>query len=345
MFGDPRRFVEAFCLPFVLLLAGCAFGATGTSAVSNAAPSVQRIGSRTAPIRTIVVANAFDTVTAYSVFANGNVVPIRTIAGAKTGLDVPFDLAQDRGGRLYVTNARSASPSITVYPAGANGDVAPIQTIAGSETGLSVPKGIAIQRDREIYVVDGYGDRSRIAIFAAGSNGNVPPLRTISGPHTGLDHPEGIAIDTNGYIYVTNRPRNDNSVKVYPPGASGDTAPVRTVRGPHTRLENFVHGIGLDTAGRIYVAISTVSVAKGEVLVFATGANGDVAPVQEISGSKTELNTSEGLAVLNGRLYVGNYYADSITVYPTGASGDSPPIQTIAGSNTGLQRPSGVIVP
>jgi hypothetical protein len=93
----------------------------------------------------------FDTTTAtiseFAAGAHGNVAPIRTIAGSKTGLGggngFSFGLAVSKtSGKIFVSNP--GSNAILGFAATASGNVAPIQTIAGSATGLADPLGIAL---------------------------------------------------------------------------------------------------------------------------------------------------------------------------------------------------------
>ncbi len=79
-------------------------------------------------------------VTEYGEGVSGNVAPIRTIRGDKTGLDRPNGIAMDDGGDIYVTNGGSST--ITVYSAGANGNVAPSMIIGGANTLMNGPVGI-----------------------------------------------------------------------------------------------------------------------------------------------------------------------------------------------------------
>ena len=94
----------------------------------------------------IYAANAGgNSITVYAPNADGDAIPIRTISGSSTGLDVPRGVAVDSSGDIFVAN--SAGSSILVFGPGANGDVAPIRTIAGSRTRLSdFIVGIALSR-------------------------------------------------------------------------------------------------------------------------------------------------------------------------------------------------------
>jgi hypothetical protein len=93
----------------------------------------------------------FDTATAtiseFAAGATGNVAPIRTIAGSKTGLSggngFSFGLAVSKAsGKIFVSNP--GTNAILGFAATASGNVAPTQTIAGSATGLGDPLGVAL---------------------------------------------------------------------------------------------------------------------------------------------------------------------------------------------------------
>ncbi|MGA9275305.1 MAG: hypothetical protein WBV67_17640 [Candidatus Cybelea sp.] len=81
------------------------------------------------------------------------------------------------------------------------------------------------------------------------------------------------------------------------------------------------------------------------ITVYAPGGSGDVAPLQEIKGSKTGLDYPMAVALDgNGNIYVANYDGNSVAVYAAGATGNVAPTATISGSNTGLYVPQGVAI-
>ncbi|HYB91935.1 MAG TPA: NHL repeat-containing protein, partial [Candidatus Binataceae bacterium] len=137
-----------------------------------------------------------DSITVYPAGSNGNATPSATIAGAGTGLLVPWAIALDSSGNIYVANQGSqvwAADSITVYSAGSNGNATPSATISGTSTGLLSPGGIAVDSSGNIYVTNdaglfGYSDS--ITVYTAGSNGNVVPSNTLFA--LGLAAPAGI---------------------------------------------------------------------------------------------------------------------------------------------------------
>jgi hypothetical protein len=233
-------------------------------------------------------------VTVYAAGANGNIVPIRTIAGSNTELHAPWSMALDASGNVYVTNLPSVRKPdrVTVYAAGANGNVAPIRTIAGSNTGLGSPSGIALDASGNIYVTT---NSYSVNIYGAGANGDVKPIRTISGAYTGLDTPKGITVGASGKVYVTNTYGGGlgcfGSVTVYAAGANGNVRPVQNICGKLTRMGEPA-GVALDVAAHIYVLNES-----GSVTVFPADANGDLVPMRTISGPRTGIYIPRGLAV------------------------------------------------
>ncbi|MFY9719713.1 MAG: hypothetical protein WAK16_08710 [Candidatus Cybelea sp.] len=74
--------------------------------------------------------------------AKGNVRPIATIAGAKTGIDGADGVALDSGDNIYVADYNTAN--VYVFAKGAKGNVPPIRTIGGRHTLLDAPDGLTV---------------------------------------------------------------------------------------------------------------------------------------------------------------------------------------------------------
>jgi sugar lactone lactonase YvrE len=199
--------------------------------------------------------NLHGNITVYPAGSNGDVKPIATIGGTRTGdntgLNDPVGLGFDSASNLYVLNSSGGpdtSGSITVYPPTANGNVVPKATIANGvkdkQTKFESPAGMALDVAGNIYVTNdgsanGGSDSDSITIYAAGKFGDVAPIKIISGPDTGLNLPHGIGIDSDGKIYVANDGSDNkgvDSVSVYAPGSSGDAKPIAVIRGSLTGL-------------------------------------------------------------------------------------------------------------
>lgn len=178
---------------------------------------------------------------------------------------------------------------------------------------------------------------SSVTVYTAGATGNAKPIQTIAGPSTGLQNPIGIAVNGSGDIYVANFGSGGSGsgyVTVYPSGANGNMAPTRTIAGQNTGLGT-LWGIALNPVnGDVYVANLTNS-GLGTVMIYPSGANGDVEPIGTIGGASTGLDIPAGLTLdANGNIYVPNEGHDSVTVYAAGTVGNTAPARTINGIKT-----------
>jgi len=241
---------------------------------------------------------------------------------------------------LYVAN--STSDSITVYAPFTNGDQAPSRFIRGANTLLASPSGVAVNAAGETFIAN--SSTGSITVYSLGANGNATPIRIISGVLTLLDNPQGAALDAAGNLYVANAGAITSSITVYAPGAGGapgtpatNVAPIRTISGSGTGLDNPI-GVGLDTAGNLYVA--NAGITTSSITVYAPAANDNVPPSNTITGTSTGLASPQGVVLdPTGRLYVANKTTPSITVYTPGAMGNAIPIRTITGGTTQLSQP------
>ncbi len=79
----------------------------------------------------------------FPISAQGDVAPLRRIAGPATGLESVGDLAFDpESGQLVIASGSfQGQPSLRTFAVGANGDVAPLRIISGSATGVVAPNG------------------------------------------------------------------------------------------------------------------------------------------------------------------------------------------------------------
>ncbi len=236
-------------------------------------------------------------VTVFPLHANGDVEPVQSIQGPYTGLYGPLCIALDKDRNIYVSNLYT--PSVTVYSAGASGDVVPIRTISGSNTELIAPYGLAADNLGGVYVTNDYYKFKSVDFFEAGAHGNVFPKRLTKGFKTGLQAPTGIALSgepplAQKEMYVTNN--TSNSVTTYLAKANGNVSPIGTLEGSYTGLAGPL-GIAVShsgaTAGMTYVANS----GANNVLIFAAGATGNVAPVTTIGGTNTGLYYPSGVAL------------------------------------------------
>jgi len=321
------------------------------------------------------------TVTIYPASSTGNVTPSATIRGYATGLNDPSSITVDGSGKIYVTNQGSlngGSDSVTIYTAGSNGNAAPSATIAGpsanvggSITELILPIGVALDSGGNIYVANRVGfypgteSNGTLTVYPAGSSGNVAPSSTIANLRAATD----IALDRSGNIYVVSDGSESgarDTVAVYSAGSNSNAPPIATIALPIATLEGMNTGIGVpggvvvDNAGNLYVSNvghecdgADDAICDSSVIVYPAGSTGNSAPSAIISGPKTQLEFSRGIALDGaGNIYVANEGSvvnsngglGTVTVYPAGSNGNVAPSATIGGSNTGLSEPYGIAV-
>jgi hypothetical protein len=177
-----------------------------------------------------------------------------------------------------------------------------------------------------------------ITEYTLHATGNASPVRTIRGPHTGLGNVRDVAVDSSGYIFAVNL-SGPFFIDVFAPNATGDATPMREITGLKTLLSDPL-AIALDMRGYLYVANQTEEgPPAASILVFAPGANGNVAPVRQIFGAGEAIK----LAVDGGGNLIvavtgpfGSTMPNEILVYAPGANGNATPTRRISGPDTGL---------
>jgi DNA-binding beta-propeller fold protein YncE len=137
-------------------------------------------------------------ITVYPREANGDIAPVRTIAGPDTQLVLPMKLHVDTvNNEIAVANG---DDSVLIFSRTADGNVAPVRKIHGPSTGLSNPTGLYIDaKNNEIWVANP-GDHS-LKVFPRTANGDVKPRRVVRAaplgtPAVGIGNPGGIAYDS-----------------------------------------------------------------------------------------------------------------------------------------------------
>ncbi len=204
---------------------------------------------------------------------DGNISPIGSISGPKTGLGSFIEgMTFDKSGHLWVVN--NDLYTIEEFAPNASGNATPIVVIGGSLTGLDSPDALTLDAAGNIYVTN-YGSANDIEEFAKGSNGNVAPIATIAGANTLLDGPAGVAIDSTGKIYADNY--NDSNMMIYAAGAHGNVAPLST-------LPNAAN-IGLS----ILYTGGPVGDNSSALNFYVPNPPNGGSPIRQITGTKTNL--------------------------------------------------------
>ncbi len=93
----------------------------------------------------------------------------------------------------------------------------------------------------------------------------------------------------------------------------------------------------------LVIDAGTPGTGNSQLLSFAQGANGDVAPSSQLGGGQTGLVGSSAVArEPGGAVWVSNSTQNSLTEYSSTQSGGGVPVRTIAGPDTQLSTPRGI---
>lgn len=113
----------------------------------------------------------------YDRMGQGDVPPVRKIAGPKTQLNLPDGISRDPvTGELIIAN--TGDDSVLFFAPDASGDVAPTRVLRGSKTRLKGPVGTVVDHlHNELWVVS--WDNHIAGVFPRDAQGNVAPKRII----------------------------------------------------------------------------------------------------------------------------------------------------------------------
>lgn len=307
--------------------------------------------------------------------------PARTIADPNPVFSgIAMDTEREE---VFITNDNEPSGvSINVYSSKftpTDSVMEPRRRIAGPKSHLGLPCGVAISPEfKEMYTVT--GDGQNLNVFPLEANGEVRPSRELTVPHAS----GGIALDVkHDEMYITTE--HVNKVSVYRRTAQGDDDPVRYIQGSSTGLADpyaiYVNnstdevlvtnhgnwrktqpGEGYSQFGDGKLAqvrgsqshpgiVEPLSASTGKFLppsitVYPRTAQGDVAPLRTIQGSKTQMNIPLGLYQdpVSGEIVVANGGDNSVLFFDGKANGDVAPVRILKGPNTNLKSPTGVLI-
>jgi hypothetical protein len=220
----------------------------------------------------------------------------------------------------------AALAAATVAGCGSFGDVPPSGVFTGTVTSYPGP--------HYVYVIqDPPSGTGQVLLFLQGANGSATPVQTITGP-TGMDI-TAVATDSSGELYIAGYLPTSSFpvIEVYAAGASGAATPARTINVSDLYSPT---AMTIDASGSLY----TVNPNDGEVFVYSSTASGAATPTRTISGSLTQLDASEGVAVdSSGNIYVasalfnGNAATGAVYVFSSTANGNVAPTRIITNPN------------
>jgi len=171
------------------------------------------------------------------------------------------------------------------------------------------------------------GSQPQIPTAAAGSaNAAVTPYEAKS---DALQVPQPLSVPAStDLLYVGNT--GNNSITVYHHDIQGNNAPLYVIAGPNTGI-NSPGQLSGDAAGNLYVANGGLN-SSPSILVFARGANGNVAPIRTLAGPATGMHHVVAMTVdkTTGKIFVVDDSAPlgqgaNLLRFPPNAGGNEAP--------------------
>ncbi len=109
--------------------------------------------------------------------ADGDVRPLRSIVGPRTGLNWPMGLEVDNG-RDEIVVSNYGDSSIRFFRRTASGDVAPVRVLSGDRTHIKGPVDVSIDEQHNELWVANYADHTAL-VFDRDATGNAAPKRIV----------------------------------------------------------------------------------------------------------------------------------------------------------------------
>jgi len=291
--------------------------------------------------------------------------------GSDARFSSPRGVALDQAGNIYVADSGNA----TIRKMTLSGTNWMVNTIAGQPgndgstdaTGtnalFNVPEALALDKATNMYVVD-YQENTLRKMTPVGSNWMVSTIAGLAGTYGSADGsngavrfsgPKGVAVDNNTNLYVSDS-FNYTVRKITPSGTNwvattlaGLAGTYGTNNGAETNAQfGEVSGIGLDSAGNLYVADSSIEANNGNQTIrkiTPVGTNWVVSTFAgqalaygstDGTGTNARFNQPDGLAVDHaGTIYVADTANNEIRKITSAAV-----VTTLAGSAPGSSEGS-----
>jgi hypothetical protein len=195
---------------------------------------------------------AFPQIAAFARLANGDVAPVRRVAGQATLIsradhDLEYDSVNDE---LVVGNPEGGA--ILVFRGAATGEEPPVRVIQGPHTKINDP-GYGTFVDpvhNELFVCE----KEYILVFPRTAKGDVPPIRVIEGPDTMLKNARGIQVDPvrNVIFAATN-----NGVLLFNRTDNGNVRPRAAIKGPMSGIRTTIQNFRLSPKGYLVAVLNS----------------------------------------------------------------------------------------
>jgi hypothetical protein len=113
----------------------------------------------------------------FAASATGNAKPLRSITGARTGLNWPMGVEIDAA-RNEIIVANYGDDSVRFFRRSAEGDVEPVRVLKGDRTQIVGPVDVTVDAKRDELWVANYADHTAL-VFDRSASGNTAPKRIV----------------------------------------------------------------------------------------------------------------------------------------------------------------------
>jgi uncharacterized delta-60 repeat protein len=264
---------------------------------------------------------------------------VRRYNGPGNGYDVPYAIAVDNSGNVYVSGysigVGSEQDFVTIKYS-SDGQVTWIQSYNGPGNGIDVVNDMVLDNAGNIYVAGyslGAGSDKDMTTIKYYPNGDTAWVRRYNAPANGTDGVDVITLDNAGNVYVAGWVLGPGTgtdfatIKYYP---NGDTAWVRTYNGTNN-WSDYIYDLAVDNAGNVYVTGWSDGVGSySDYVTIKYYPNGDTAWVRRYNGPGNSNDSPNAIAVDNaGNVYVSggcwggtgtSYDITTIKYYPNGTT-------------------------
>jgi hypothetical protein len=319
--GDAGDQTPAAVLTYADSAAGAAtpLGSFSTAAGNGIAPLQDPSSLTFDPLENVVYVADFygQAIRVYRAGAVGNVAPLRTLNPSLLGqprqvaLSTLHDELIIATGCCVITYGRYLSGTQAVP----SRYLPPSYTPEGSSTRLNNPGGIVLRTSSDEIIIPDTGNGPNntyfgvVLFFPRSLTGNSSPYRTLEGAQTllGTSASHISQDEVHDEIYVSSQDSATYPyglrISTFAGSASGNVAPLRSIGGDATQLED-IHQIFYDDISEsLYVSVGGENGVAPKVLVFARGANGNVAPDRTIIPNGASFSRPEGLTVVFDDLF------------------------------------------
>jgi sugar lactone lactonase YvrE len=278
----------------------------------------------------------------------GAPAPTVILTATAGSLDVPYSLAFDRAGDLWVANVTNSSVvEFTPSQLAASGAPTPKVTLTTDgvvPASISAPASLAFDGSGNLWIGNG-GNNTIVSLTPTQLSATGTPTPTVSLTSAAITAPDSLAFDRSGNLWLANNSFPGNLVAFSPTQLTASGAPVPKIiissNTGNTSIDG-PHGLAFDPFGNLWVGNFTNS-SITEFSPAQLAASGTPTPISTTSGASTGLSGPAGLAIVRSTGYtlaasdggIFNYGGSGFF----GSQGGAPlnkPIVGMAGSPDGL---------